>query len=118
MNLTTIITMGLVASMGWNVFMTWRIADLRADLIGARVKVVAAQDAAKACSAAVDELRTAAERQAKAAAAAIADAKRQAATAAVRADAERNRPQAVPGNACASAEVETREWLQRRRGAL
>lgn len=117
MNLTAIITLVLVASMGWNVFMSWRIADLSADLIGARVKVVAAQDAAKACSAAVDDLRTAAERQAKAAAAAIATAKREAASANSRADAERNRPQAVPGNACASAEVETRDWLQRRRDA-
>jgi len=115
MNLTAIITLVLVASMGWNVFMSWRIADLSADLIGARVKVVAAQDAAKACSAAVDDLRTAAERQAKTAAAAIATAKREAASANSRADAERNRPQAVPGNACASAEVETRDWLQRRR---
>lgn len=117
MNLSTIFALGLVASMGWNVYQAWSIADLRADLIGARIKAVAAQDAAKACSAAVDELRASAERQAKQAADAIAAARRNAVAAGRRADAERNRAPAVPGDACASAAVESREWLQRRRAA-
>lgn len=76
-----------------------------------------AQTAAKACSDGVDKLRTDQEAQHKAAMAAIAAARKEAQKAYGAADAERTREQAVPGDACASAEVETREWLQRRRAA-
>lgn len=76
-----------------------------------------AQTAAQACSDGVDKLRTDQEAQHKAAMAAIYAARRAALKAYQAADAERTRPQAVPGDACASAEVETREWLQRRRAA-
>lgn len=77
----------------------------------------AAKDAAKACSDGVNKLRADQEAQHKAAMAAIEAARRAALKAYQAADTERNRPQAVPGDACASAEVETREWLQRRRAA-
>ncbi len=77
----------------------------------------AAKDAAKACSDGVNKLRTDQEAQHKAAMAAIAAARKEAQKAYGAADAERNREQAVPGDACASAAVETREWLQRRRPA-
>lgn len=77
----------------------------------------AAKDAAQACSDGVNKLRQDGEAQHKAAMAAIEAARRDALKAYKAADAERNRPQAVPGDACASAEVETREWLQRRRAA-
>lgn len=74
-----------------------------------------AQAAAMQCSQATDKLRDEAEAQAKAAQAAIDKARKEARSANARADAERNRRQAVPGDACASAQAETREWLERRR---
>jgi len=77
----------------------------------------AAKDSAKACSDGVDKLAKAGDAQHKAAMAAITAARQEALKAYGAADAERNRPQAVPGDVCASAEVETREWLQRRRAA-
>lgn len=76
-----------------------------------------AQTAATTCSKATEDLTRTAERQAKAAEAAIEKARREARSANARADAERNRRQAVPGDACASAQVETREWIERRRPA-
>lgn len=77
----------------------------------------AAKDVAQACSDGVDKLRADLEVQHKAAMAAMEKARLAALKAYGAADAERNRKQAVPGDACASAEVETREWLQRRRAA-
>jgi hypothetical protein len=115
MNFTGIVSVGLAISLAANVFFSWRVTDLRADLQTAREKTAAASTAAKVCSTAVQDLSANAERQAKQAAAAIASARRDAQDAGRRADAERNRAPAVPGNSCASAEVETRDWLQARR---
>lgn len=76
-----------------------------------------AMDAAESCGAAVIKLQEAATKQANDAKAAIEAAQRFAGEQRRAAELERRRRQAVPGNACASAEVETREWLQRRREA-
>lgn len=76
-----------------------------------------ANAAAQTCGEAVKQLQVAAEQQARAAQAAIEDAQRAAAQQRRIADRERRRTQAVPGDSCASAAVETREWLERRRAA-
>lgn len=76
-----------------------------------------AVDAATTCGESVRAMGRASEEQRKTAEAAIAAAAKTARDAGRRADAERNRAQAVPGDACASAQVENREWLQARRGA-
>lgn len=115
MNLFGILGIGLAASLAINALQYYWISSLRQDIAVQKAKTITAQDTAKACSAAFDDLRAAAARQAKQSAAAIEQAKRDALDANRRADRERNRPQAVPGNACASAEVETRGWLQSRR---
>jgi hypothetical protein len=115
MNLFGILGIGLAASLAINALQFFWISSLRKDIAVQQARTVMAQDTAKACSAAFDDLRAAAARQAKQSAAAIEQANRQALDANRRADRERNRLQAVPGDSCASAEVETREWLQIRR---
>lgn len=117
MSLTGIVSAILAISLAVNATLAWRVADLREDLEVANFKTMAATSTAKACSAAVADMHFSAERQAAAAAVLIGEAKRQADNANKRANAERNRPPAVPGDTCASAEIETREWLERRRTA-
>lgn len=73
--------------------------------------------AATKCGDAVRQLQDTAKRQADEAKTAIEAAQKFAGQQRKAAEAERRRAQAVPGNACASAEVETREWLLRRQGA-
>ena len=75
-----------------------------------------AADAAGACSAGVKRMQDAGKQQADAHAAELEKAREAGRQAGLKAAGERNRPQAVPGDACASAAVETREWLQRRQG--
>lgn len=75
-----------------------------------------AASAAGACSRGVVQMREAGQQQAKAAEADIAAARAEGVKAGERAAGERHRPQAVPGNACASAQVETDDWLKRRQG--
>lgn len=75
-----------------------------------------AADAAEACSRGVVILQEAGKRQREEHDAAIEKARQEGMQAGRRAGLERNRPQAVPGDVCASATVETREWLQRRQG--
>lgn len=87
----------------------------RDDVARLEERLQAAEAAAKKCSDATEQLRKDAKTQAAAAQAAIDAAKRQARTANARADAERNRAPAVPGDACASAQAETREWLNARK---
>jgi hypothetical protein len=71
-------------------------------------------DDAKACSDGVAQLREQIVAQRNAHAAQLAAARAQAQRKLQQAAAERSRVQAVPGDVCASAAVETREWLQRR----
>lgn len=107
----------LVTSAAGNAYLGHMYLAKRDESIKLAEQRDAAKDVAQACSDGVDKLRTDQEAQHKAAMAAIAAARKEAQKAYGAADAERNREQAVPGDACASAEVETREWLQRRRPA-
>lgn len=107
----------LAASAAGNLWLFDSWQDAKDDAVRAIEQRDQANTAAKACSAGVDKLRADQEAQHKAAMAAIEAARRAALKAYGAADAERNRRPAVPGDACASAEVETREWLQRRRAA-
>jgi hypothetical protein len=91
----------------------WRQAEDAA--IRAEEGRTGAMAAAQNCGEAVKALQDAAEKQRAEAQAAIEAAQKVAARQRRIAEAERRRPQAVPGNACASAAVETREWLERRR---
>ncbi len=75
-----------------------------------------AASAAGACSRGVVLLREAGQRQKAENEAAIEAARAAGMEAGRRAAGERNRSQAVPGNACASAQVETDDWLKRRKG--
>lgn len=77
-----------------------------------------AADAAGACSRGVVDLRDAGKRQAEAHAKELEKAREAGRQAGLKAAGERNRPQAVPGDVCASATVETREWLLRRQGGV
>lgn len=121
MSPTTVVMGGLgallAASLAGNLWLFDSWQDAEADAVRAVEQRDTANAAAKSCSDGVDKLRTDQETQHKAAMAAIAAARKEAQKAYGAADAERNRQPAVPGDACASAEVETREWLQRRRAA-
>lgn len=107
----------LACSVAGNALLWDALAEARDEAAKTEERRRNADALAKVCTKAVDDLRAAAEEQAMAARDAIAKAQAAARTAAQRADRERNRGQAVPGDACASAQVETAEWLQRRRGA-
>lgn len=109
------LAVALVASLAVNAWQASAYLGQRDQAAKAVEQRDTAQAAAKACSDATDKLRAEAERQAKEAQAAIDKARRDARTANARADAERNRRPAVPGDACASAQTETREWLERRK---
>lgn len=121
MSPTTVVMGGLsallAASLAGNLWLFDSWQDAEADAVRAVEQRDTANAAAKSCSDGVGKLRTDQETQHKAAMAAIAAARKEAQKAYGAADAERNRQPAVPGDACASAEVETREWLQRRRAA-
>jgi hypothetical protein len=80
-------------------------------LTGERDSAVAA---GAACSASVTALAQAAQDNEVAAMASVADAKKRAAEAERKAQARDNRPPALPGNSCGTAEAETREWLKER----
>lgn len=74
-----------------------------------------AADAAGACSKGVKDLQDAGKAQADAHAKALDAAREAGRQAGLKAGKERYRAPAVPGDVCASATVETREWLERRR---
>ena len=73
-----------------------------------------AREAASACTDAVDDLRTLADRRAKEAEEARRAAAKRAQGHNQRADAILAAPPAVPGDACASAQVRVDEWLKGR----
>lgn len=105
----------LATSAAGNVYLGQMYLAKRDEAIKLGEQRDAAKDVAQACSDGVDKLRSDQEIQHKEAMAAMEKARLAALKAYGAADAERNRKPAVPGDACASAEVETREWLQRRR---
>ena len=105
----------LVASGAANAFLFTSMNEARDRAARADSGRSTAVAAAQTCSFYVGKLtkdakdrKDAAQVEIDAAAAGAADANR-------RADAEVSRTPAVPGDACASAEAENREWLQRRR---
>ncbi len=107
----------LMAILALNALLGWDDLRLR-EKIGA---VVAERDnalgAATACSDATEALAELAKTRQAAGDKLLQDAKAKALTLEQRANAERSRQQAVPGNACASAAQETAEWLTKRRAA-
>jgi hypothetical protein len=116
MNLIMILGVLLVASLGGNAFLFDAVGEAREQVTLANERRRDAVDAAELCSASVDSLRIEGDERRKRGQAAVDAARKAASVANSRADRERNRLQAVPGDACASAQVETREWLLQRQG--
>lgn len=116
MNIGLILGIALLASIGGNVFLFNAVGEAR-EKIGvidsARKESVGL---AETCSESVTSLRIEGDERRKRAQASIDAAHKAAEAARARAGGERTRAPAVPGNACASAQVENREWLQRRQG--
>lgn len=113
--ITVAIGVLLAASLAGNAFLFDALGESREEATRADAGRLTAAAAAQSCSNYVGKLSADAKTQADQAQAAIDAAKEEARKANLRAGGERNRTQAVPGNACASAQVETREWLQNRR---
>lgn len=115
MNATLVVGVALAVSLGTNVLLLKKWSDAKAETAAAREALSTAMAAATTCDRAVQALQDAAKRQAEESKAAIEAAQRFAGQQTAAAERERQRAQAVPGNACASLEVETRDWLKRRR---
>lgn len=115
MNPLLIVGVLLMASLAGNGLLFVQLDREQKETVRAREALGTAMAAARTCDQAVAALQDAARAQAEIAARQIERARTEAMTANQRAEAERRRPPAVPGNTCASAETENREWLQRRR---
>ena len=109
------LAIALLASLIGNAWLFSTVTAQSEEIGQAQEQAENAKGAAMACTEAVGELERRAAKQAKAAREALRAADDSAKQSGQRADAERSRPQAVPGDACASAEVETRDWLAGRR---
>lgn len=106
----------LLASAAINALQFSTIGELR-EKVGAMDNARAtAVSAAETCSASVQNLAKASAEQKAAHQAQLEAARAAGVSAGRRAERERNRKQAVPGDACASAQVETDEWLRERQG--
>lgn len=114
--ITVAIGVMLAASLAGNALLISTTNELREKAARIEQARANAMQAAENCGKAVRQLQESARRQAEEAKAAIEAAQRFAGEQRRAAERERNRAQAVPGDACASAQVETREWLQRRQG--
>lgn len=90
------------------------IGELREKAGAMNTARATAVSAAETCSASVQNLAKASAEQKAAHQAALAAARSAGVTAGKLAERERWRKQAVPGDACASAQVETDEWLRKR----
>ncbi len=90
------------------------VATARAELAAKGQELAGVLGAAQACSTKVDELRTLAGKRAQEAAPARRAAADRAASHNRQADAILAAPAAVPGDACASAQVRVDAWLQGR----
>jgi uncharacterized membrane protein YccC len=112
-----ILSAALALSMAGNVWLTSAYLSKRDDVARADEQRKEATTSALACSKATDRYREAAENRAVDAEKRAAEAQGKANVLAQRGRAELTRPQAVPGDACKSAQVETDEWLQRRRSS-
>lgn len=107
----------LLASMAGNAWLFSEVGDAREAAGQAENARVNASEAAKACDRGVADLQTKVLQQAADAADAIEAARAEGLEAGRRAQAERTRPQAVPGKVCESAAAETGDWLKRRQAA-
>lgn len=116
MNAIVIMGVLLVASLGGNAFLWDALGDSQQEVAVANERRKAATEAAKTCSDSVNSLRIEGDERRKRAQAAIEAARKAAGAANARANGERTRKPAVPGDACASAQIENREWLQKRQG--
>ena len=90
------------------------LATARAELAGKGQELAGVRGAAEACSGKVQELRTLADKRAQEAAPARRAAADRAADHGRKADTILAAPPAVPGDACASAQVRVDTWLQGR----
>lgn len=105
-------------------FQAFTIRDLRGQL-SERDKTIGQMSAnfdqmtalADECTKTVEEFERLAEQQTAQAREAIEKARADGVAAGRRADTQRFRAPAVPGDACASAQQENREWLEGRKGA-
>lgn len=113
--ITVAIGVLLVTSMAGNAFLFSALGETRERAAKSEVGRQTAVGAAQTCSNYVGKLGKDAEARAANAKPLIEAANSAAKVANTQADAEVQRAPAVPGDACASAEAETREWLQRRR---
>lgn len=116
MNLTMILGGLLAASALANAALTSVYLGARDDVARVRLERDNANSSAMACSKATDRYREAAEKRAQDAEKRVAATEALAKQLEARADGELTRQQAVPGDACASAQVETDEWVAKRRG--
>jgi len=105
----------LALSLLANAALGWAWLSARDDATAAAVERDNARGAAMACSDATEDLRTLADKALADGRAAREKARQLAASAGARADAELSRAPAVRGDACASAQQENREWLEKRR---
>lgn len=111
----------LIASAALNLLAGWAylgqrdtIATLRTEAKAAQGYLDGARADARACSDAVDDLRTLADQRAREASAARAAAQQRAKQHQREADAILVAPPAVPGDDCASARVRVDQWLKGR----
>lgn len=112
---TRVLAVALAISFGLNVWQFELGLKLRDAATEARTTAKNTTEVALACSKSVEDMSTRAQEQVQAAQTAVGQAQARAKVAEARARAELTRVQAVPGDACASAQVETREWLTKRR---
>lgn len=115
MNPLLVVGVLLMVSLAGNGVLFVQLDNAQKETVRATEALNTAMAAARTCDQAVQALQEAARAQAEQAARQIDRARTEAITANQRAEAERRRTPAVPGNACASAEAENRDWLQRRR---
>lgn len=116
-SITIAIGVLLATSMAGNAYLYSALGDARDRATRADSGRATAVAAAQTCSNYVGKLSDAAKQRAEAAKPLIEAAQAKADLANIAADAEIQRAPAVPGDACASAEAENREWLQKRREA-
>lgn len=105
----------LLVSLALNALLGWDDLRQRAAVATVAAERDAAAGAATACSDATEQLRILADKSLKDGAAARGKARTLAEQLAARADGELGRAPAVPGDVCASAAQENREWLTKRR---
>ncbi len=117
MNPVIVLSALLLASLGGNAWLISAWTNAKSTLAATDEAKITATLAAQACDAAVNSLQKAAQNQIKAAEETLSKANAQARLASSKAMADRQREPAVPGDACTSAQIETRQWLLRRRNA-